>query len=733
MKSNKPKIRIALTGNPNSGKTTLFNALTGSRQHVGNYPGITVEKKEGFVESPEHVLHFVDLPGTYSLTAYSQEELVARNYIIIEKPDLVVDVVNAASLERNLYLALQILELGAPLILALNMMDEVRKKGITLNTELLEQRMGCRVVETVARQGKGKQELIGTIISLKSRKDELKAPVEISYGPDLDPVLNDMVAVIKESGFMTKTYPARWIALKYLESDEEIISEGRRKSREISRKLEDAAREVAEHCLKTLKTYPEAIIADYRYGFISSLLKDVVTRDQQRQRIEMSDYVDRFLTHRMFGPLFMIFVLYMVYNLTFMVGDIPLSLIEDFFGWMGDVVRGLMPDGLLQSLLASGIIDGVGAVLSFVPLLMIIFFCIAFLEDSGYMARVAYMLDRVFSYFGLHGCSIMPFIVSGGIAGGCAVPGIMAARTLRSPREKLATILTAPFMTCGAKLPVFLLLAAVFFPANQALALFMITVLAWASALLVSKFLRSTIIRGPATPFVMELPPYRLPTLRGLLIHTWERTWQYIKKAGTIILAISILIWAAMTFPQLPEERLEYYDSQTAILEDDIRSLNGDASNNEKMAEILPDQERIEFFLAEEQLAYSYAGRVGTFLEPLSSWAGFDWRINISLVGGFAAKEVIISTLGTAYSLGAVEEDDTSSLAERIKQDPDWNAKRAISLIIFVLLYAPCFVAVVAIARESGSWKWAGFAMVFNTVFAFGFSAAVYQTLNFFI
>jgi len=733
MKSNKPKIRIALTGNPNSGKTTLFNALTGSRQHVGNYPGITVEKKEGFVESPEHVLHFVDLPGTYSLTAYSQEELVARNYIIIEKPDLVVDVVNAASLERNLYLALQILELGAPLILALNMMDEVRKKGITLNTSLLEQRMGCRVVETVARQGKGKQELIETIISLKSRKDELKAPVEISYGPDLDPVLNEMVAVIKESGFMTETYPARWIALKYLESDEEIISEGRRKSRDISKKLEGAAEEVAEHCLKTLKTYPEAIIADYRYGFISSLLKDVVTRDQQRQRIEMSDHVDRFLTHRMFGPLFMIFVLYMVYNLTFFVGDIPLSLIEDFFGWMGDMVRGVMPDGLLQSLLASGIIDGVGAVLSFVPLLMIIFFCIAFLEDSGYMARVAYMLDRVFSYFGLHGCSIMPFIVSGGIAGGCAVPGIMAARTLRSPREKLATILTAPFMTCGAKLPVFLLLAAIFFPANQALALFMITILAWASALLVSKFLRSTIIRGPATPFVMELPPYRMPTLRGLLIHTWERTWQYIKKAGTIILAISIIIWAAMTFPQLPEERLEYYDSQAAILNDDLRSLNGDAGFHEKMAEILSDQERIEFSLAEDQLAYSYAGRVGTFLEPLSSWAGFDWRINISLVGGFAAKEVIISTLGTAYSLGAVEEDDTSSLAERIKQDPDWDAKRAISLIIFVLLYAPCFVAVVAIARESGSWKWAGFAMVFNTVFAFGFSTAVYQTLNFFI
>ncbi len=733
MKTPKSKITIALTGNPNSGKTTLFNALTGSRQHVGNYPGITVEKKEGYFETAQHVLHFVDLPGTYSLTAYSQEELVARNYMIREKPDLVVDVVNSASLERNLYLALQILELGAPLILALNMMDEVRKKGMTLDTLLLEQRMGCRVVETVARQGKGKQELIETIISLRTRKDERRSPLRISYGPDLDPVLNEMAAIIQETGFMTDTYPARWLALKYLESDEQIISEGRERSLETSNRLEGAANDVAEHCMKTLKTYPEAIIADYRYGFISSLLKDVVTRDQQRQRIEMSDQVDKFLTHRMLGPLFMIFVLYMVYSLTFLVGDIPLSLIEDFFGWLGDAVRAVMPDGLLQSLLASGIIDGVGAVLSFVPLLMIIFFCIAFLEDSGYMARVAYMLDRVFSYFGLHGCSIMPFIVSGGIAGGCAVPGIMAARTLRSPREKLATILTAPFMTCGAKLPVFLLLAAIFFPANQALALFMITVLAWASALLVSKLLRSTIIRGPATPFVMELPPYRLPTLRGLMIHTWERTWQYIKKAGTIILAISILIWAAMTFPQLPEERLAYYDSQSVILEGDLASLPGDSDVNEKMDEILSQREQIEFSLAGEQLAYSYAGRTGTFLEPVSSWAGFDWRINIALVGGFAAKEVIISTLGTAYSLGAVDEDDPVSLAGRIQQDPDWDTKRAVSLIIFVMLYAPCFVAVVAIARESGSWKWAGFAMVFNTVFAFGFSTAVYQTLKFFI
>jgi ferrous iron transport protein B len=726
----KKKIIIALAGNPNSGKTTLFNSLTGSRQHVGNYPGITVEKKEGFIEVQDRLLHFVDLPGTYSLTAYSQEELVARNFLAKEKPDLVVDVLNAGALERNLYLAVQIMELGIPVILALNMMDEVRQKGLTINTELLSKRLKVPVVETVARQGLGKDLLIQNIIELADSSAGSWTPLNISYGPDLDPVLQQMTEKIEQNHFLTNLYPPRWTALKYLEGDDEIRALGLKTNKTLARELEQAATRIAEHCQKTLNTYPEAIVADYRYGFISSLLKDVIKRDTHKERIAISDRIDRVLTHKFFGPLIMALILYAIYKFTFWLGEIPMNWVENLFAWMADTATSLIPPGLLQSMVVSGIIGGVGGVLSFVPLIALMFMCIAFLEDSGYMARVAYMLDRVFRIFGLHGCSVMPFIISGGIAGGCAVPGVMATRTLRSPKEKLATLLTVPFMPCGAKLPVFILLVGVFFPKNKPTVLFLISMTAWAAALIVSRILRSTIIRGAPTPFVMELPPYRYPTLRGLLIHTWERTWQYIKKAGTVILAISILLWAAMTFPRLPDDQVHKLTQHKTEIErqiQEVKAQNGDQAIILKLNQLLT---QLDANLAQERLRYSLAGRLGTLLEPVTRWAGFDWKINISLIGGFAAKEVIVSTLGTAYSLGQVEVEEPISLADKIARDPSWDVKRAVSLILFILLYAPCLVTIVAIAKETGSWRWALFSMVFNTLFAFVLATAVYQGMS---
>ncbi len=333
------------------------------------------------------------------------------------------------------------------------------------------------------------------------------------------------------------------------------------------------------------------------------------------------------------------------------------------------------------------------------------------------------MLDRVFRIFGLHGCSIMPFIISGGIAGGCAVPGVMAARTLRSPKEKLATILTAPFMTCGAKLPVFILLTGVFFPQQKALALFLISLTGWVVALVVAKFLRSTLIKGPATPFVMELPPYRLPTWQGLFIHSYEKTWMYLKKAGTVILAISILIWAMMTFPQLPQEKQAVYLNQIETIENTLRT------NPVEKEKLLSEKEKLAFELAQAKLTYSLAGRIGKSLEKITSLAGFDWKTNIALVGGFAAKEVIISTLGTAYSLGEVEVEEATPLAQKLAKDPTWDKAKAISLIIFVLLYAPCMVTIVTIAKET-SWKWALFALVFNTLVAFALASLSYNLLT---
>jgi ferrous iron transport protein B len=432
-------------------------------------------------------------------------------------------------------------------------------------------------------------------------------------------------------------------------------------------------------------------------------------------------YLDRLLTNAFLGPAIMLGVLYGMFHLTFGVGDIPLGWVESFFAWLGSTVRAGMPEGLLRSLLVSGVIDGVGGVLSFVPLILIMFFCISILEDSGYMARMAYMLDRVFRTFGLHGSSIMPFVVSGGIPGGCAVPGVMATRGMRSPKEKLATLLTAPMLSCGAKVPVFLLLAGAFFPAHAAEALFTLTLLGWLMALFTAKMLRSTLIRGEPTPFVMELPPYRIPTLKGLLIHTWERGWQYIKKAGTIILGISILIWAAMTFPGLPEKETAQFQSRIQAVQSEMAAAP--AGEKEELRATLSGirQQR-----ARAAVKHSLAGRIGVFLEPVSSWAGFDWRTNIALAGGFAAKEVIVSSLGTAFSLGSVEPGEARPLSQELKSDPGFTVVTAMSLMAFVLLYAPCFVTVVAIARES-SWKWAGFSMVGNTLLAFAAAICIYQ------
>ena len=368
------------------------------------------------------------------------------------------------------------------------------------------------------------------------------------------------------------------------------------------------------------------------------------------------------------------------------------------------------------------IIDGVGGVMSFVPLIMLIFLQIAFLEDTGYMARMAYMLDRIFRIFGLHGCSVMPFIVGGGIAGGCAVPGVLAARTLRSPREKIATLLTVPFMACGAKLPVFILFSGVFFPGHEAAVMFGLTLTGWVVALLTARLLRSTIIRGPSTPFVMELPPYRLPTMLGLAIHTGERTFEYLKKAGTVILAISIILWAAMAYPQLPLDTRAHFAGEQQTIEANLeaaKASGGDVAALEEQLTALHGER------AERALQHSFAGRLGMALEPLTRPAGFDWRTDIALVGGFAAKEVIVATLGTAYSLGDIDPEDPTPLAQQIRNDGRWTPATALALLVFVLLYAPCLVTVAAIRQETGSWGWPVFSMVFNTLIAFGAAVAV--------
>ncbi|MBU1157004.1 MAG: ferrous iron transport protein B [Proteobacteria bacterium] len=700
------KITIALAGNPNSGKTSMFNAITGARQHVGNYPGVTVEKKWGHISLNGHDLEIVDLPGTYSLTAYSMEELVARDYLIKQKPDVVIDVVDAANLERNLYLAVQFMELGVPLVIALNMMDVAEGRGLKIDPDKLSRLMGVPVVPTVARKGKGVKQLLGEAVETALRQKQWR-PLELSYGPDVDQALLELTGKFNGNSLAWSPLGARWVSLKLLENDAEVQKQVSQDPG-LAGHMEPLRQKLRDHLRLTMDDDPEGVIADYRYGFIGGIYRQAV-QETRAQRLELSDKIDKVLTNRLVGPLILLAVLYGIYQFVFWASEIPVGWLEGLFGWLGGVAEAAIPEGFVKSLVISGIIDGVGGVLGFVPLIMFMFFTIAILEDTGYLARVAYLLDRVLRNFGLHGNSVMAMIVSGGISGGCAVPGVMAARTLRDPKARLATILTVPMMNCGAKLPVYALLIGAFFAAREAQMLFALTLVSWGLALIAARILRWTVLKGETSPFVMELPPYRLPTLRGLLIHTWERTWQYIKKAGTVILGISILMWALMSFPALPEDQAAAWDAKVQ------------AATTKEL------RQEVEYHKGQAELAHSVAGRMGRALHYVTAPLGFDWRTNVALVGGFAAKEVVVSTLGTAYSMGEVDPEDTVGLSERLAKEPGWNPLKAFALMLFVMIYAPCFVTVAVIRNETGGWKWPLFAVAYTTVSAYVISFLVYQ------
>jgi ferrous iron transport protein B len=716
-------VRVALAGNPNSGKTTVFNGYTGARQHVGNYPGVTVDRKEGHIVVDGTPVTVVDLPGTYSLTDYSQEELVARRELSAGNVKAVIDVVDASALERNMLLTIQMLEMGAPLVLCCNMMDEARAAGIHIDMEHLSRLLGIPVLPMVARSGEGLKAAMKTAIALA--REGKREPLRFSYGSDLAPVIADMEKRIAASRLLTDRYAPSWVALKMLEGDSEIWHEARAADARTTTDLQDLCNKTAAHVRDTLNTSLESIITDYRFGYIRSLLRDgIVRQDAGKDRLALSDKLDKVLTNAFFGPLIMIGVLYLMFQVTFELGAYPQGWVEDGFTWLGDAITAVLPEGLAQSLIVDGIIAGVGGVLSFVPLILIMFVLISFMEDSGYMARVAYMMDRIFRFFGLHGASVMPYIIAGGIAGGCAIPGAMATRTLRSPKEKLATLLTLPYMACGAKLPVFLLLAGAFFPDNAATVMFLLTLSGWVIALLVARFLRSTIVKGEATPFVMELPPYRMPTPFGLLLHCWERAWMYIKKAGTILVAVAVIIWAGMTFPSLPEDKAAPFEQQIAQIEEQISALPEGAEGRAALEDQLGEAKNT---LSEEELSYSVAGRLGKAVEPFTRPAGFDWRTDIALLAGVAAKESIVATLGTAYALGEQDPEDAAPLADRLKADDNWSPASALALMLFVLMYSPCFVALVVIKQEAGSWGWLAFSILFNTALAYVVAVAAYQ------
>ena len=621
-------IRIALAGNPNSGKTTLFNALTGTHQHVGNYPGVTVEKKDGFYEYGDCQVQVTDLPGTYSLTAGSPEELVARDVILNESPDVVVDIVDASNLERNLYLAMQIRELGVPMILVLNMADVAESRGHHIDLEKLSALLGMRIIRTVASRGQGVNDLKQAVLAVATAAMPAMPamPAMRIYGKDIESELDALIELISQ-GQLAGNVPARrrWLAVKLLEHDEVVEQYVDRGASHAEAILTQAVTARA-NLEKEFGDDVEMVMADKRYGAIATICSQAV-RSGIAGAQTRSDRIDRIMTHRLLGIPIFLAMMFLVFKLTFAVGDPLMGMIEGIFGFLGNQITSIWPEAampLLESLLVDGIIGGVGGVLVFLPNILLLFLAIAILEDSGYMARAAFIMDRIMNKIGLHGKSFIPLL----IGFGCTVPAIMATRTLENERDRLTTMLVAPLMSCGARLPIYAMIIPAFFPAAwHAWMLWFMYMIGIVLAVLCARLLRSTLFKGDPAPFVMELPPYRLPTLRGVLFHMWERGWLYVKKAGTVILGVSVVMWALTTFPE-KTDFTEDYDGQIAALTSEQPTAGDDAT----AVTISTRIDDLEHARQAELLTYTFAGRIGHGMAPILRPLGFDWRIGTALI-----------------------------------------------------------------------------------------------------
>ena len=592
------RITVALAGNPNSGKTTLFNRLTGANQHVANYPGVTVETKHGRCSHKGADMRVVDLPGTHSLTAYSVEELVARNFLLERKPDVVVDIIDSSNLERNLYLAVQLIELGVPLVLAFNMSDVARARGMEFDLALLSKLLGAPVVATVGHKGVGTDELLDAVLEVAANPTARQRPV-VRYGAEVDEEIDRVESALDRAGAGDENGGNRWLALKLLEDDDDV------REKIASEEILALARERTAHLERVRGDSPQVLIADRRYGFISGACQEAVRRTVEARHIH-SDKIDAVLTHRVVGLPIFLALMYMAFHLTFTLGEAPMDWIERCFGWLGETISHLWPksaDSPLQSLLVDGVIGGVGGVIVFLPNILLLFLAIAVLEDSGYMARAAFLMDRLMHKIGLHGKSFIPML----IGFGCSVPAIMATRTLASRRGRLTTMLVIPLMSCGARLPIYALIIPAFFPrAWRGPVLWSVYLIGIVLAVILARLLRATLFRGEAPAFVMELPPYRMPTLNGVLRHMWSRGWLYLRKAGTIILLVSIVLWALTSYPKKAAYDVDY-EGQTATARQEylgkVRELSVALDPAERSDFLL---QAVEAELASEQAAEAH-------------------------------------------------------------------------------------------------------------------------------
>ena len=696
-------INVALVGNPNCGKTSIFNIAAHAHERVGNYSGVTVDEKVGTFQHKGYKFNLVDLPGTYSLSAYSPEELYVRKHIIEKDPDIILNVVDGSNLERNLYLTTQLIDMDITMVMALNMYDELQKSGDKLDIEQLSTLLGMPIVPTTGRSGDGIDRLFDKIIEVYEGRDDKERHIHVNHGRELERCIKRLRTELYEHGFSDKL-STRFLAIKLLENDNQLEQYAAERDpdgsvlkmrdriaeeylRSSSHSIDDAehvreAHDGDRHAHQDI----ESAITDAKYAFVRGALAECYEKNEKSTLHKNTDRIDAIVTHRWLGyPVFLIFM-FITFYCTFALGAYPMDWIEALFGWLGDLVTGNMAEGPLRSLLADGVIAGVGSVIVFLPNILILYLFISFMEDSGYMARAAFIMDKLMHRMGLHGKSFIPMIMGFG----CNVPAIMATRTIEDRKSRLLTMLVIPMMSCSARIPVYVILVSAFFSKYAALVLTGLYLLGMIMAVLMAKLFSRFVVKGESLPFVMELPPYRMPTAKAVLRHTWEKGKEYLKKMGTIILAASIIVWALSYFP----------------------------TNNDKKL----------------QAENSYMAKIGKTIEPAMRPCGFDWKQSVSLLSGVFAKEVVASTMTVVYSTSSEEaevledfenEENESRIHQLIQQN--MTPLSAASMLLFILLYMPCLSTIVAIKNESGKWKWALFTVAYTIGLAWIASTLLFQ------
>ena len=707
--SNNTKLKVAIAGNPNCGKTTIFNALTGANYKVANYPGVTVERREKDIVYNGYTYDLIDLPGVYSLSAYSQDEVVACDVLLNEKPDFIIDVIDATNLERNLYLTLQLIELGIPIVCVLNMHEFAEKNGVKINEKILTDILRLPFIKVYGNKYESVLLILDKIEDMYKSGNKLNKDAAMRYGETVEKSIKTITDNMQ--GDLSDLHK-RWLAIKTFEKDERAIHSIRRECSNGGEVIETVNKEVIK-LESSENAKSDSIMADKRYSYIRGALQEAVKKDNIRA-FNFTEAADVVFLNKWLGiPIFLV-VLWLIFKVTFTLGAYPQEWIDMGISSLSDFVGGLLEGSpLIQSLVVDGIIGGVGAVLSFFPLVLILFVGISFLEDCGYMARAAFLMDKVMHRLGLHGQSFIPLF----LGFGCSIPATMAARTLRNKKDRIVTVLITTFMSCGARVPVYLMFTAAFFsPKIAPTIMFSIYIIGVITAFIIAFILRKALFKGEETPFVMELPPYRAPRAKAVLRHMFDRGWMYIKKAGTYVFAASVIIWALMTFPQYePNEQEEVSLREQAIAIASEQELD------------IEDEEIInteyDKVLSSEGLRRSYAGQIGRFIEPIIKPLGFDWRIGIALVAGGAAKEVLVSTIA---QIVRVDEEDEASLTELLQNDPVFNPIVAYSLLLFVLLYFPCFAAIGVMGAEIGN-KWIPFIVVYTLAVAWLVSFVFYQ------